>query len=131
MPSTRCYQSAPVPESVRRPGAAGSAASLLAIARSARLGRRPFLRQDSPIMAESNRLTFTDIEIRSYLPSGWGIRPQRASTWDAAKGTYEIEVYDPADNSWPLKVTGKDAAASGRLEALKASVDVLYRQALR
>jgi len=82
-------------------------------------------------MAESNRLTFTDVEIRSYLPSGWGIRPHRASTWDAGNSTYQIEVYDSADNSWPLKITGKDAAASGRLEALKASVDVLYRKHLR
>ena len=81
-------------------------------------------------MAESNRLTFTDVEIRSYLPSGWGIRPQGGATWDASKATYRIEVYDPAVNVWPLTITGKDAAASGRLAALKASVDVLYRKAL-
>ena len=81
--------------------------------------------------AESNRLTFTDIEIRSYLPSGWGIRPHDAGSWDAGKSTYQIEVYDPADNLWPLQVTGKEATARGRLAALKASVDVLYRKALR
>ncbi len=81
--------------------------------------------------AEPNRLTFTDIEIRSYLPSGWGIRPNGAGSWDAGKSSYEIEVSDPADNLWPLRVTGKQAAASGRLEALKASVDKLYREALR
>ncbi|MEO7795146.1 MAG: hypothetical protein ABIV06_10270 [Thermoanaerobaculia bacterium] len=82
-------------------------------------------------MAESNRLTFTDIELRSYLPSGWGIRPNGVGSWDAAKSTYQIEVYDGTDNLWPLQVTAKAAAASGRLEALKASVDKLYRQALR
>lgn len=81
--------------------------------------------------AESNRLTFTDIEIRSYLPSGWGIRPNRAGTWDSGKSTYEVEVYDSTDNLWPLQITGKDAAASGRLEALRLSVDKLYREALR
>lgn len=81
--------------------------------------------------AEPNRLTFTDIEIRSYLPSGWGIRPNGAGSWNVGKSTYQIEVYDPADNLWPLQVTGKAAAASGRLEALKASVDKLYREALR
>lgn len=81
-------------------------------------------------MAESNRLTFTEIEIRSYLPSGWGIGPQGTGTWNAGKSTFELEVYDPAENLWPLAVTGKSAAASGRLEALKASVDKLYRQAL-
>ena len=81
--------------------------------------------------AESNRLTFTDIEIRSFLPSGWGIRPNGAGTWDAGKRTYQIEVYDSTDNLWPLKVTGQAAAASGRLEALRLSVDKLYRSALR
>lgn len=82
-------------------------------------------------MAETNRLTFTDIELRSYLPSGWGIRRDGSGSWDAGKSTYEVEVYDSADNVWPLRVTGKEATARGRLEALKASVDVLYRKALR
>lgn len=81
--------------------------------------------------AESNRLTFTDIEIRSYLPSGWGIRPNHPATWDPGKSTYQIEVYDSTDNLWPLQITGKAAAASGRLEALRLSVDKLYRKALR
>ena len=80
--------------------------------------------------ADSNRLTFTAIEIRSYLPSGWGIRRHDAGTWNTAKRTYEIEVYDPADNFWPLHVTGRDAAARGRLEALKLSIDQLYRKAV-
>lgn len=82
-------------------------------------------------MAESNRLTFTDIELRSFLPSGWGVRRAGSGRWDAGKSTYEVEVYDSTDNVWPLKISGKEAAAHGRLEALKASVDVLYRQALR
>lgn len=80
--------------------------------------------------AESNRLTFTDIEIQSYLPSGWGIRTHRTGTWNAARGAYEIEVYDPADNLWPLRISGKEAAAHGRLDALKKSVDQLYRNAI-
>ncbi|MEO8198170.1 MAG: hypothetical protein ABI689_15745 [Thermoanaerobaculia bacterium] len=82
-------------------------------------------------MAESNRLTFTDIELRSFLPSGWGIGRAGSGSWDAGERTYEVEVYDSTDNLWPLRITGKEAAAHGRLEALKASVDVLYRQALR
>lgn len=82
-------------------------------------------------MADTNRLTFTDIELRSYLPSGWGIRRAGSGSWDAGKSTYEVEVYDSADNDWPLRITGKEAAAHGRLAALKASVDKLYRSALR
>jgi len=82
-------------------------------------------------MAETNRLTFTDIELRSYLPSGWGIRRAGSGSWNAGKSTYEVEVYDSTDNVWPLRISGKEAASRGRLEALKASVDVLYRKALR
>lgn len=82
-------------------------------------------------MADSNRLTFTDIELRSYLPSGGGIRRAGSGGWNAGKSAYEVEVYDSTDNVWPLRISGKEAAAQGRLEALKASVDVLYRQALR
>ena len=82
-------------------------------------------------MAEMNRLTFTDIELSSYLPSGWGIRHAGSGSWDAGKSTYEVQVYDSADNVWPLRITGKEAATRGRLEALKTSVDVLYRKALR
>ena len=85
--------------------------------------------------AHHGRIEPTDFhrhrDLRSYLPSGWGIRPNGAGAWDAAKSTYQIEVYDWTDNLWPLKVTGKEAAAHGRLEALKASVDKLYRKALR
>jgi hypothetical protein len=82
-------------------------------------------------MAETNRLTFTDIELRSYLPSGWGIRRAGSGSWNAGKSTYEVEVYDSTDNVWPLRISAKEAASRGRLEALKASVDVLYRKALR
>ncbi len=82
-------------------------------------------------MAESNRLTFTDLELRSYLPSGWGIQPPGTSTLDASKQAYEIAVHDSTDNVWPLRITGKDAAEKGRLEALRSSVDRLYKRALR
>jgi hypothetical protein len=78
----------------------------------------------------TSRLTYTDIELRSYLPSGWGIRAGSAGSWDAAKGAWKIEVYDSADNHWPLVVDGKNASSLGRLEALQKSVDELYRKAL-
>ena len=76
-----------------------------------------------------NRLSYTEIELRSYLPSGWGIRSGSVGSWDAAKGAWKIEVYDSADNHWPLIVDGRKAA-NGRLEALRKSVDELYRKAL-
>lgn len=75
-------------------------------------------------------LTFTDIELRSYLPSGWGIHSGAVGRWDAAKRAWKIDVCDSADNLWPLVVTGKNAEARGRLQALRQSVDRLYRNAL-
>ncbi|MEO8277711.1 MAG: hypothetical protein ABI639_15970 [Thermoanaerobaculia bacterium] len=78
----------------------------------------------------SNRLTFTEIEIRSYLPSGWGIGASGTGSWNGNENRYELEVYDPADNLWPLQVTGKEAAAKGRLEALRLSVDRVYRNSI-
>jgi hypothetical protein len=79
---------------------------------------------------DMSRLTYTDVELRSYLPSGWGIRGGSVGQWDGAKGIWKIDVYDPADNDWPLVVAGKAVTAKGRLEALQASVDQLYREAL-
>lgn len=75
-------------------------------------------------------LSYTEVELRSYLPSGWGIRGGSMGRWDPAKGEWRIEVYDPADNDWPLVVPSKDIAAGGRLAALQKSVDQLYREAL-
>lgn len=81
-------------------------------------------------MSTANRpLTYTEIELNGYLPSGWGIRKGSVGRWDAAKGAWKIEVYDPADNSWPLVVEGKKVG-DDRLEALRKSVDELYRKAL-
>ncbi len=72
----------------------------------------------------ATRLTYTDVELRSYLPSGWGIRRGAAGRWDAAKGEWKIEVYDPADNVWPLVVAGRNASSKGRLEALQHGVEL-------
>jgi hypothetical protein len=78
----------------------------------------------------TRRLTYTETELKSYLPSGWGIRLGSVGSWDSEKGSWQIEVYDLADNDWPLVVPGKEAASKGRLEALQASVGKLYRNAL-
>jgi hypothetical protein len=94
-----------------------------------RVAGTEILRKNS-VMASGSRLTYTDVELKSYLPSGWGIRRDAVGRWDAAEGVWRIDVYDPAENDWPLVVPGKDATAKGRLEALRASVDELYREAL-
>lgn len=75
-------------------------------------------------------LTFTEIELQSYLPSGWAIQSGAVGRWDSAKRAWKIDVRDPAENLWPLVVAGKDVEARGRIEALQQSVDKLYRNAL-
>jgi hypothetical protein len=75
-------------------------------------------------------LSYTDVEIRSYLPSGWGIVPDGAGRWDAGAARWAVDVYDGADTTWTIAVAGADAAKQGRLEALKAAIDRLTRKSL-
>lgn len=75
-------------------------------------------------------LGYTDLELRSYLPSGWNLLPGASGAWHADRGSWQIDVYDGADNSWTISVAGDEATASGRLEALKAAIDRLDRKAL-
>lgn len=80
--------------------------------------------------AQGGPIVYTETEIRSYLPSGWGIVPGAAGRRDARSGTWTIEVFDGADNTWKVEVDPGSAARSGRLEALRASVNRLERKAL-
>lgn len=78
----------------------------------------------------SEPLSFLPIELKSYLPSGWGLTDDAGGHWDARRMTWSVEVYDSADNTWTVKITGAEAQKLGRLGALKQAVDVLYREAL-
>ncbi len=82
-------------------------------------------------MAESAKpLVYTEIELRSFLPSGWGIQPGSAGRWDARTGRWSIEIYDGADNTWKVEVSAGEAAAQGRLDAVRGKIDTLHRKAL-
>ncbi|MEZ5313832.1 MAG: hypothetical protein R2862_09380 [Thermoanaerobaculia bacterium] len=61
-------------------------------------------------------LTYTDIELRSYLPSGWGILAGAAGLWDRSAGTWKIDVYDSADNVWssPSRAAMQTAPVASR-----------------
>jgi hypothetical protein len=80
--------------------------------------------------ASAPPLDYTDVEIRSYLPSGWGIVEPPVRSWNERKGTWSIAIYDGADNVWPLPVAADVAARDGRLPALASAIDRLYRKAL-
>jgi len=71
---------------------------------------------------------FTATEIRSYLPSGWGIAPGERGRVDPRSGRWSIEVYDGADNTWTIQIDAQ--AGAGRLEALRAAIDKVQRKGL-
>jgi hypothetical protein len=73
-------------------------------------------------------LSYTEIEVRSYLPSGWGIVPGERGRWSAADGSWKLPVYDGADNVWTIEVRGADAA--DRMAALQASIQKIQRKGL-
>lgn len=78
----------------------------------------------------SPRLSYTDVELRSYLPSGWGIVPGAVGSWSAERSAWQIEVYDGADNTWTISVTAAEAAQTDRFAALRAAIDRLQRKSL-
>lgn len=71
---------------------------------------------------------FTATEIRSYLPSGWGIPPGTQGQVDARTGRWSLDVYDGADNTWRIEVDARSGA--DRLEALRAAIDQVQRKGL-
>jgi len=80
--------------------------------------------------ATAKPISYTDVEIRSYLPSGWGIVPGRTSQWNPEKRAWSVEVYDGAHHVWQVEVGADDAERAGRFPALKSAIGGLDRKAL-
>ncbi len=79
-------------------------------------------------MSQPEAISFTPIEVRSYLPGGWSLKaaegqPEDSETWSAT-------LVDIADMEWPLSVTPKEVDRHGRIEALRRAIDRIYREAL-
>jgi hypothetical protein len=94
-------------------------------------------------MTANEPLTYTEDEIRSFLPSGWRLAaaddptgemvPFAFGHWDPRQAVWRMRVIDNVDFDWPLVVKAADAAklgANGRLEALRRAMDKLYRERL-
>ena len=75
-------------------------------------------------------LSYTETEIRSYLPTGWDLIGDPEGTWDARKKLWRAQVIDGVDFDWPLEVSPEDATKLGRLEALRQAFDRLVRERL-
>jgi hypothetical protein len=80
-------------------------------------------------MAEPG-LSYTLIEIRSMLPSGWSIADHRPGEWQPGQRAFRATIHDGADVSWPLEVKADAVTKMGRMEALRAATDSLVRKAL-
>jgi hypothetical protein len=82
-------------------------------------------------MKTSNEpLTYTETEIRSYLPTGWDLAGNPEGAWDPKKRSWQISVLDNVEFDWPVVVKADDAGSQGRMEALRRAMDVVYRERL-
>jgi len=74
-------------------------------------------------MSAISPLLYTATEVKSFLPSGWGLLGGGSGRWDAEKNGWSIEVYDGADNAWTIEVRSEEARGDQRLPALKRAID--------
>jgi hypothetical protein len=81
-------------------------------------------------MSVREPLSYTEVEIKGVLPSGWSLLAESPGTWDAGKETWTARVLDNVDFDWPVAVKAAEAARLGRIEALKRAMDKVYRERL-
>jgi hypothetical protein len=71
-------------------------------------------------------LSYTEIELESYLPAGWTLA-EKTPSWDEKKEAFHATVLDGSFLDWDLWVSKADADKNGRIEALRRAVDKLDR----
>ncbi len=81
------------------------------------------MRRDEP-------LDYTEVEVRSYLPTGWDLTRDGRGSWDAKERAWRLSVVDNVEFDWPVEVEADEAAEHGRLEALRQAMDRVYRERL-
>jgi hypothetical protein len=75
-------------------------------------------------------LSYTETEIRSFLPTGWNLAEDGAGAWDPKKKVWRLMVLDNVDFDWPVEVEPDEASSLGRLEALRKAIDRVFRERL-
>jgi hypothetical protein len=75
-------------------------------------------------------LTYTETEIRSFLPTGWNLAEDGAGAWDSKKKLWRTMVIDNVDFDWPVEVLPGAASSLGRMEALRQAIDRVFRERL-
>lgn len=75
---------------------------------------------------------YTTWEVRACLPNGWALKTddELLGQWDASGQTWSLRLFDGADMQWRLEVKRVDIEKYGRGEALRRSMNLLYRDAL-
>jgi hypothetical protein len=87
-------------------------------------------------MSATERLSYSEEEVRSFLPTGWSVaRPATghdgtAGEWDPKKRAWRIRVIDNVDFDYPVVVKADDLGSGGRIEALRLAMDRVYRERL-
>ena len=75
-------------------------------------------------------IVFTEVEVRSQVPSGWGIAGSGSGRWDASSGSWSVDLRDGADNVWKVTLSAGEVEKSGRIGALGDQIRRLERKAL-
>ena len=81
-------------------------------------------------MKTNESLSYTETEIKGFLPTGWSLTRDGAGAWDPKKKVWQLRVLDGVDFDWPVVVKSDDASSLGRLEALRRAMDVVFRERL-
>lgn len=74
-------------------------------------------------------LSYTETEIRSYLPTGWNLS-EGTGAWDPKKKVWRTMVLDNVEFDWPVEVTPDEASSLGRIEAMRKAIDRVFRERL-
>ncbi|HKI85254.1 MAG TPA: hypothetical protein VKA53_00780 [Thermoanaerobaculia bacterium] len=75
---------------------------------------------------------YTLWEVLACLPNGWTLKSddELLGAWDAPRRVWSIRLFDGADVQWTLEVKRSEIERYSRAEALRRSMDHLYRDAL-
>jgi len=88
------------------------------------------MRQNLRAMNANEPLSYTETEVRSYLPSGWNLTDDGPGAWDPKKKIWQTTVLDNVEYDYPVVVKPADAQSHGRIEALRRAFDRVYRERL-
>lgn len=75
-------------------------------------------------------LSYTETEIRSFLPTGWSLTEDGPGAWDPKKKVWRTTVLDNVEFDWPVEVKTDEVSSFGRLEALRKAIDRVFRERL-